>query len=146
MPKQKQEGESRNKPNKTEFTVDIFTTKTSQEMEGENLKPKEEDKKVGGEVSEESGEEVELTSLSSPVSLSTRPTVKCLTCGKEFGKSSIKFHEPQCKKKKIAEDLRKEKEKSVVEEKPVSYIDHITGKDLNEIIIQELSCLSIYRI
>ena len=120
--KQKQEGESRNKPNKTEFTVDIFTSKTSQEREVE-------EKKTGGEVSEDSGEEVELTSLSSPVS-SSRPTVKCLTCGKEFGKSSIKFHEPQCRKKKIAEDLRKEKEKSVVEEKPVSYIDHIPGKCL----------------
>ena len=83
-------------------------------------------------MSEESGEEVELTSLSSPLSLSSRPTVKCQTCGKEFGKSSLKFHEPQCKKKKIAEDLRKEKEKAVVEEKPVSYTDHITGKDLDE--------------
>ena len=143
--KQKQEGESRSKPNKTEFTVDIFTNKTSQEREGEDSKPREEDKKVGrvgggggggggGEVSEESGEEVELTSLSSPLSLSSRPTVKCQTCGKEFGKSSLKFHEPQCKKKKIAEDLRKEKEKAVVEEKPVSYIDHIAGKDLDEIM------------
>ena len=119
--KQKPEGESRNKPNKTEFTVDIFTSKTSQEREVE-------EKKTGGEVSEDSGEEVELTSLSSPV-ISSRPTVKCLTCGKEFGKSSIKFHEPQCRKKKIAEDLRKEKEKPVVEEKPVSYVDHIIGKN-----------------
>ena len=131
--KQKPEGESRNKPNKTEFTVDIFTSKTSQEREVEDPRPKEEDKKTGGEVSEESGEELELTSLSSPVS-SSRPTVKCLTCGKEFGKSSIKFHEPQCQKKKIAEDLRKEKEKAVVEEKAVSYIENIAGKDLNEII------------
>jgi len=119
--KPKPEGESRNKPNKTEFTVDIFTSKTSQEREVE-------EKKTGGEVSEDSGEEVELTSLSSPV-ISSRPTVKCLTCGKEFGKSSIKFHEPQCRKKKIAEDLRKEKEKSVVEEKPVSYIDHIPEEE-----------------
>ena len=137
--KQKQEGESRNKPNKTEFTVDIFTSKTNQEREGEDAKPRDEDKKAGrvgggagGELSEESGEEVELPSVSSPVSLSSRPTVKCQTCGKEFGKSSLKFHEPQCRKKKIAEDLRKEKEKSVVEEKPVSYTDHITGKDLDE--------------
>lgn len=71
--------------------------------------------------------------MTSPVnvpSAATRPTVKCSTCGKEFGRTSIKFHEPQCEKKKIAEDLKKDKEKSDCEEKSISYIDHI-GKSLN---------------
>ena len=70
--------------------------------------------------------------MTSPVnvpSAATRPTVKCSTCGKEFGKASIKFHEPQCEKKKIADDQRKEKEKLAQEEKPVSYMDHI-GTDI----------------
>ena len=64
-----------------------------------------------------------------PVQASTRPVaVKCKTCGKEFGKASIKFHEPQCEKKKITDDLRKEKEKQAQEEKPVSYMDHLGKK------------------
>ena len=124
----KQEGVVRPKQNCTEFTVDIFTAKTSEEREREKSdKSRQSEGKIGVE-SEESGEDVELTSLSSPVSsLSSRPTVKCNTCGKEFGKSSIKFHEPQCKKKKIAENLKKEKEKSDSEDKQVSHIAHVAG-------------------
>lgn len=63
--------------------------------------------------------------MTSPVSVQSRPTVKCKTCAKEFGKSSIKFHEPQCERKKNAEESRKDKEKNEGEEKTVSYIDHI---------------------
>ena len=63
---------------------------------------------------------------------SMRPVaVKCKTCGKEFGKASIKFHEPQCEKKKLADDLRKEKEKEAQEEKPVSYMDHIGKTEIS---------------
>ena len=124
--KPKTEGETR-KENKREFTVDIFTAKTSEEKEREKSENSEsvqeaDEKKVGGE-SDQSGEEVEVSTVSS------RPTVKCNTCGKEFGKSSIKFHEPQCKKKKMAETLRKEKEKSDSDEKEVSHID-IIGKGI----------------
>ena len=67
---------------------------------------------------------------------SIRPVaVKCKTCGKEFGKASIKFHEPQCEKKKMADDQRKEKEKQAQEEKPVSYMDHI-GTDRAKLTFQ----------
>ena len=63
--------------------------------------------------------------MTSPVSAQSRPTVKCKTCAKEFGRSSIKFHEPQCERKKNAEESRKDKEKNEGEERTVSYIDHI---------------------
>ena len=64
--------------------------------------------------------------MTSPVqSVQSRPTVKCKTCAKEFGRSSIKFHEPQCERKKNAEESRKDKEKNEEEERTVSYIDHI---------------------
>ena len=53
--------------------------------------------------------------------------MKCSTCSKEFGKASIRFHEPQCERKKVAEDIRKEREEGENEEKPVSYIDQIGG-------------------
>merc|ERR1719347_1470481 len=87
-------------------------------------KKAETDKEAGGPPEEGEGGAVQA---------SIRPVaVKCKTCGKEFGKASIKFHEPQCEKKKIADDLRKEKEKQAQEEKPVSYMDHIEEENLND--------------
>ena len=51
----------------------------------------------------------------------------------EFGRSSIKFHEPQCERKRVAEDLRREKERREEgEENKVSYIDHI-GEDIERL-------------
>ena len=48
----------------------------------------------------------------------------------EFGRSSIKFHEPQCERKRVAEELRRERERQEEgEENKVSYIDHI-GEDI----------------
>ena len=41
----------------------------------------------------------------------------------EFGRSSIKFHEPQCERKKVAEEMRRGREEEG--EEKVSYIDHI---------------------
>ena len=78
-----------------------------------------------------------------PANTNSRPTVKCKTCGKviiarfpnsflilttllvlqEFGRSSIKFHEPQCERKKVAEEMRRGREEEG--EEKVSYIDHI---------------------
>ena len=62
------------------------------------------------------------------VSHTGRPVaVKCKICGKEFGKASIKFHEPQCEKKRAAEETKKEQQRRamVEKEKPVSYMDHL---------------------
>ena len=51
----------------------------------------------------------------------------------EFGRSSIKFHEPQCERKRVAEELRREKERQEEgEENKVSYIDHI-GEDIYQL-------------
>ena len=66
---------------------------------------------------------VSITSRSP--SQGSRPTVKCSTCSKEFGKASIKFHEPQCERKKAAEEQKKVKDNVDVEEKSASYIDFV---------------------
>lgn len=140
-PKTKVDQETRPK-HSNDFTVDIFTSKTSEEKENEKsqrtdlnksehieekkpaAKKQEQEKSVSAPAEDPEG---------GPVQASTRPVaVKCKTCGKEFGKASIKFHEPQCEKKKIADDLRKEKEKQAQEEKPVSYMDHLEEENLND--------------
>ena len=38
--------------------------------------------------------------------------MNCSICGKQFGRISIKFHEPQCKKKQLFDQLRKEREEN----------------------------------
>ena len=54
---------------------------------------------------------------------------KCPICGKQFGKSSLRFHQPQCEKKQAA--LQEKHEQAKLEEKRTSsyiiYEDFDTG-------------------
>ena len=55
---------------------------------------------------------------------------KCPICGKQFGKSSLRFHQPQCEKKQAA--LQEKHEQAKLEEKRTSsyiiYEDFDAGK------------------
>ena len=55
---------------------------------------------------------------------------KCPVCGKQFGKSSLRFHQPQCEEKQAALQEKHEQEK-LEEKQKSSYIiceDFDTGK------------------
>jgi len=121
-----------------DFTVDIFTPKSS-EAKNEEEKVKKEEKEVeeakkvtGSSTAAEKDSSEEAAGAGAR---SGAVTVKCHTCAKEFGKASIKFHEPQCERKAKAEEERKQRQKEAeaAEEKPVSYMDHIEAdQSLNE--------------
>ena len=146
----KQKSENRPKP-RNDFTVDIFTSKTTEEKEIENINHANDDKTLALQVHKinlmrtenkdiqmfkifiktnlvlfQDCDDLDVVSITSrSPSQGSRPTVKCSTCSKEFGKASIKFHEPQCERKKAAEEQKKVKDNVDVEEKSASYIDFV---------------------
>jgi len=99
----KQKSENRPKP-RNDFTVDIFTSKTTEEKEIENINHANDDKTLALQDCDDL-DVVSITSRSP--SQGSRPTVKCSTCSKEFGKASIKFHEPQWNERKLQKNRRK---------------------------------------
>ena len=58
-------------------------------------------------------------------------SAKCSVCNKEFSKTSLKFHEPQCRRKKEAFEARqREREREEEEERKRAFaVGQYTGYD-----------------
>ena len=81
--------------------------------------------KSGVKISTDNLKTQEITekSSTSPVRSSTAGigVTKCPICGKQFGKSSLRFHQPQCEKKQALLQEKHEQEK-LEEKRKESYI------------------------
>ena len=68
-------------------------------------------------------QEITEKSSTSPIRSSTAGigVTKCPICGKQFGKSSLRFHQPQCEKKQALLQEKHEQEK-LEEKRKESYI------------------------
>jgi hypothetical protein len=69
---------------------------------------------------------------------------KCPICGKQFGKSSLRFHQPQCEKKQAA--LQQKHEQAKLEEKHKSSYIIYEDFDAGNIIKPCLSFFGVWNI
>ena len=127
MPNLTSENESqyspKNEPNRERVNTHPVTKSTNRALSSNEVSAITD--KSGVKISTDNLKTQEITekSSTSPVRSSTAGigVTKCPICGKQFGKSSLRFHQPQCEKKQALLQEKHEQEK-LEEKRKESYI------------------------